>query len=59
MKLRGLVPSSFTFIIVSVSDYIFPGSVWLFGCNKIGRPILGIYKYLTDTSMWKLGDRAF
>jgi hypothetical protein len=29
--------------------YIFPGLVSLFGCSKIGRPILGIYKSLTDT----------
>jgi hypothetical protein len=28
--------------------YIFPGSVCLFGCSRIGRPILGIYKLLTD-----------
>jgi hypothetical protein len=38
--------------------YIFPGSVCLFGCRKIGRTILGIYKLLTDTCMWKLGDRT-
>ncbi len=57
IKLRGLVPSSFSH--VSVSDfYIFPGSVCLFGCRKIGRTILGIYKFLTDTWMWKLGDRT-
>jgi hypothetical protein len=37
------------------ASYIFPGSVWLFGCSKIGRPI---YKWLTDTWMWKLGDRT-
>jgi hypothetical protein len=47
MKLRGLVPSSF--IHVSVSDFIFPGSICLFGCSKIGRLILGIYKSLRDT----------
>ncbi len=35
--------------------YLFPGLVCLFGCPKIGRPILGIYKSLTDTWMWKLG----
>jgi hypothetical protein len=46
--LRGLVPSSY--IHVSVSDlYIFPRSVCIFGCSKIGRQILGIYKLLTAT----------
>jgi hypothetical protein len=39
MKLCGLVPNFH--IPVSVSDYIFPGSVCLFGCSKIGRPIPG------------------
>jgi hypothetical protein len=29
--------------------YIFPGSICLFGCSKIGRLILGIYKSLTET----------
>jgi hypothetical protein len=29
--------------------YIFPESVCLFCCSQIGRPILGIYKSLTDT----------
>jgi hypothetical protein len=47
MKLSGLVPNSY--IHVSVGDYIFPGSVCLFACSKIGRPILGMYKSLTDT----------
>jgi hypothetical protein len=28
--------------------YIFPGLVCLFGCSKIGRPILKIYKSLID-----------
>jgi hypothetical protein len=35
--------------------YIFPGSVCLFCCREICGPILGIYKSLTDTCMWKLG----
>ena len=35
--------------------YIVPGSVY----SKIGRFILGLYKSLTVTWMWKLGDRAF
>ncbi len=37
--------------------YIFPGSVCLFCCREICGPILGIYKLLTDTWMWKLGPR--
>ncbi len=30
------------------ATYIFPGSVHIFGCSKIDRPILEIYKFLTD-----------
>ncbi len=44
--------------IMPPNIYILPGSVSLFGCSKIGRPTLGIYKSLTDTWMWKLGDRT-
>jgi hypothetical protein len=48
MKLCGLVPKSY--IHVSVSDFFIPRiSLSIFGCRKIGRPILGIYKSLTDT----------
>jgi hypothetical protein len=49
MKLGGLVSNSY--IHVSVSDLytVYPGSVCLSGCNKIGRPILGIYQSLRGT----------
>ncbi len=37
--------------------YIFPGSVFLFCCREICGAIQGVYKYLTDTWIWKLGVR--
>ncbi len=37
--------------------YIFPELICLFCCRKICWPILGVYKSLTDTWMWKLGRR--
>ncbi len=51
-----LSPSSYTHIPVRDS-YIYPGSVCLFCCRKICRPILGIYKSLTDTGCgnWEWG----
>ncbi len=37
--------------------YMFLGSVHIFSCRSIGRPIVGIYKSLTATWLWKLGER--
>jgi hypothetical protein len=47
MKLRVLVVNP-TFMYLR-AIYIFPGSFCLFFCSKIGGPIMGIYKLLTDT----------
>ncbi len=44
-----------TFMYLS-AIFLFPGLICLIGCSKIG--ILGIFKALTDTWMWKLGDRT-
>ncbi len=51
MKLRGLVPNFY--IHVSVSD-LYMDTI----CSKIGGPILGRYKSLTDTWMWIIGNEA-
>ncbi len=47
MKLRGLVPNFY--IHVFVSELYIPTIGPLFCCSKIGRPIVGIYKSLTNT----------
>ncbi len=54
MKLRSLFPIPTFMYLWAI--YIFPGSVCLFGCSKIGRLILGIYKPFTESWMWKLRD---
>jgi hypothetical protein len=52
-ELRGLSPNFH--INVSVSDLHIPRVGPHISCSRIGRWIVGIYKSLTDTCMWKLG----
>ncbi len=40
------------------ATYIFPRSVHLFSCSKLGRPIRGLYKSLTDTMNTGIGTVA-
>jgi hypothetical protein len=47
MKLCGPIPNSY--IHVSVSDLYIPAIVCLVCCRKIGGPIVGVCKLLTDT----------
>ncbi len=46
-----------TFMFYERFIHKFPRSVCLFCCRKIGGPILGMCRSLTDTWMWKLGLR--
>jgi hypothetical protein len=48
-----LSPRSYSTLIYLWEIYIFPRSVCLFCCREICRPILGIYKWRTDTWLWK------
>ncbi len=43
--------------VASVPISTCPGSVHIFFRSRIGRLVVGIYKSLTDTWIWKLGQR--
>ncbi len=55
MKLHGLVPNFH--IHVFVSDLNIPSISPPIFCSKTGWPIVGIFKSLTETWMWKVGAR--
>ncbi len=52
-KLRGLNPNFH--IHMSVRNLYIPKIGPHISCRRMGRSIVGIYKSLTDTWMWKLG----
>jgi hypothetical protein len=54
-ELRGVSPNFHIHVFVS-NLYIFQGSVHIFSCIRIGRPIVEIYTSITDTRR-KLGLR--
>ncbi len=51
LGMRGLSPNFH--IHVSVSDLYIPRISPHISCSRIGRSMVGIYKSLTDTWMWK------
>ncbi len=55
-ELRRLSPNFH--IHVSVSDLYIPGIGPHISCSRIARSIVGIYKSLTGTCMWKFGTVA-
>ncbi len=56
-ELRGPSPPTFICLRAKYIYCIFLGSVHIFSCSRLSRPIAGICKSLTDTWMWKLGLR--
>jgi hypothetical protein len=55
-ELQGLIPI-YTFMCLW-GIHIFPGSVHIFTCNRIDRPILEIYKSPTIIWVLELGGRT-
>ncbi len=61
-KIRFMYSPKRNSILISTFMYLwaiykFPQLFHLFSCSRIGRPIVGIYKPLTETWMWQLGTR--
>ncbi len=59
MNWSASTPISTFMCLWAIYMHIFPGTAHLFSCSRIGRPILGINKSLTDKWMRKLGLRPW
>jgi hypothetical protein len=52
----GLSPNPISTSMCLWAIYIFPGSVHLFSCSRIGRPIVGIYAHIYRSQTHKCGN---
>ncbi len=50
-ELSSVPNSTFNIFVCEQFMYIFPGSLYIFSCCRIGRSMVGIYKLIIETGM--------